>query len=524
MKLSPPPGLWSDATVVDDPPRWRTGWNVRWRNGRAQTMGLYRPLRVLGGGPVTVPIDSKGPARLVLIASRADKAQVLIGTLNGLFVLEPDAGSTLSTGTRWMLSDITPAGLATLTDPITPSLGRVKNAPFWFAVVLGNAIFVARGGQNEVPFIWDRDPAHVATAITGAPKYAIGGFVTDDKHLVLLGCESPDVTQQHELTFRWADQASYDGWPITTVGSAGDGQVTGCSRLVGGGWTSFGGAMWTDNQLWFLKPTGELENVMSWSIESPDGGLLAPNLWCEHGGALWWIAQDVTLRRYQGGTVETIPCTVARETLEIISRESAHRAFMHSVGQFGEIWIWCPNGEGQEADVAAVWSDRERCWTIAREQRRCMCDRIGVLRPLAIDQSGQVLEHEAAIVDDTPSWANDQPLTRTWSLRSSLFVPPIQAPEVESAEVYRIIADLFRTSIPGDEGAVTTITIWAYDWFRRNITRRAAAAYNWVTATDEQGTRLGGHSFELQMEGNDRTETRIGDIWLAMKETPAERK
>lgn len=522
MKLDFLPGLYPDHTGVSDPPRWNTGYNVRFRGKQVETMGLYRPLQLIGGGPAQVPVETAGRPNFVMTTVLPGKAQIIVGCLNGLFVLEPDTDSTLSTGTRWEVHDITPDELATITDEISVDLGRVKTSPAWWGIALGATMMFGRGGQPESPFSWDRDSANEATEIEDAPTGAVAGMMSPNRHIILVGADGSDLGFPGPC-IRWANQETVDEWESSSTGTAGGFEVPNCSKLIGGGWTAFDGTFWSDTGLSRLRQLDDDVYIFALDHLSSEAGLLAQKMWCEHDGMLWWLGQDMTLRRYQGGTPQTIPSTVGRETFDRMSRESAHRGFMNSIGQHGEVWAWIPNGEDQLPDRAAVWSNREQVWTIAKFDRACMCDRKGVMRPIAVAEDGTVYEHEAAIIDDTPSWANDEPAQRSWLVKSCLWLPPTGTPEVSTADVTRCIIDMKSVAIPGDEDAEINVTITGYDWLRPNPDRKTADPATWAEDTDKVDNRVGGRSFDLQLDGDDKTERRIGDIWIAAKKSGSER-
>jgi hypothetical protein len=522
MNLDFQPGLHPDWTGVSQPPRWKTGFNVRFRNGRPEPRGSLRPLRDVGGIQSQVDVSSGRP-NLIAVCGRGSTAQVLVGALNKLYVAQPSVDSNLTTGTRWTVSDITPAGLAFIADDIGPDLGRTVAAKSWWKVVLGRTIVVGRGGNlDEPPFIWDRDPSHIATPLPNAPHRAIGGYMSPNNHLHLLGCEDESLGWTG-LTDRWANQGTVDSWASDVTSTAGAFEISSGSRIVSGDWTAFQGTVFTDTDVFQVQELNDTQFVFRPSKLSNEAGLAAANLWCEHNGALWWVGHDMQVRRYRGGTAEVVPTTVGRETFDLISRESVHRGFMHSIAGHGEVWVWCSTGAAQLPDRAAVFSDREQSWTIAKYQRAAMCDRSGPLRPLGVGEDGMLYEHEASIIDDTPSYANEAPFARPWGLRSALCLPPLQTPEAQTADLVRLVVDMERVSAPGDEGSVVGVEITAYDWMRRNLGRKTSDIRVLENETDFIDTREGGRSFELAFSGDDKTETRFGQMLVGLRQAGGER-
>jgi len=390
-------------------------------------------------------------------------------------------------------------------------------------VVLGNSIVVGRGGNlDEPPFLWDRNPAHVATALTGAPHRAVGGFKSPNNHLILLGCEDESLGWTG-LTVRWANQGTVDSWASAVTSTAGAFELSAGSRIVGGGWTGFQGTVFTDTSLSQITELNDTEFFFRPSTLSNEAGLCAAKLWCENNGALWWLGHDMQVRRYRGGTPEVVPCTVGRETFDQTSRESVHRGFMHSIAAHGEIWVWCSTGSAQLPDRAAVYSDREQCWTIAKYPRAAMCDRSGPLRPLAVGEDGRLYEHEASIIDDSPSYPNDAPLARPWYLRSALVLSPVDTIENQTGYLVRLLVDLERVAAPGDEAALIDLTMTGYDWTMRNLGRKKTSLATLSSETEVTDLRIGMRSFELEFSAEDKTETRFGEIHAGVKKSDSER-
>lgn len=521
MLIRCPPGIFSDAPLATNGLRWASGSNMRWRNGMPETVGLYRQLRDLGGNPVvTLTGTSIGLVRSIFPTSRPSGAQVMLASRNKLYCLYPASGSTISTGTRWVLGDITPAGLTDQPDTILPDMGRAKIGPFWWFVEFGRDMIMGRAGVFERPYVWDRDPTHLPTQIATAPRGAVAGLCTDNAFLVLFGCEAIVSTEPAELTVRWAKQGTYDVWTPSDVSSAGSQLLRNAGRIMGGGMTNLGPMCWTDKDLRRVNVLNDTKFFIRVETAATKCGLGGQLAWTEMGGKLWWFGSDKQLWRYEGGTPAPMACTVRQDTLDRITREGAHRVTLNGISDFDEVVIWCPTLPNHDPTVAATYNDREGCWSVLSTHRSCMSDRLGVLRPIAVALDGTVWEHESTVVDDSPSWADEVPAFRDWSLGTGHFLPPDREPLTSRTTPYRIVADLQRTHAPGDTSSVavnlrmhdTLTDIGSPPEYEEILSR--------TDTTRDLNVRGSGHTLTMELSGNDKAHTRIGDMWIQERQEP----
>lgn len=515
------PGLFADAPLATTGVRWANGYNVRWRNGMPETVGLWRKLLDLLGNPIMTQTGTNiGNVRTMLPTSRGGGAQVIMGSRNKLYCLQPDAGSTISTGTRWQLVDITPAGLTIQPDTILPDLGRTKIGPFWWIVEFGKFIICGRAGVFEYPYVWDRDATHLPTALTNAPRGAVGAVVTENAFLVLLGCEPINAADPAELCVRWASQGKHGSgatdFTPSDITSAGDQIIRDAGRLMGGMSSSSGTVCWTDKDLRSIVPTYDTKIFIQVKRVATKCGLFAQNGYTESDGKLWWVGSDKQLWTYEGGRPMKMPCTVRAATFDRIVREGAHRLVVNSISEFDEVAVWCPTTPNYDPTVAATFNYRDQCWSIWNFARTCMCDRLGVMRPLAVGLDGTVYEHETTVIDDSPSWSDDPPDARSWLLESGHFAAPGREGLMARTEPYRIVTDLQRVHWPTDTSSVS-VKLQAHEHQLEQVndteeivTRTDTTAFNDV--------RQSGQTLTLSYSGTDRALTRFGDIHLHEQE------
>lgn len=516
MLWSPPPGLYGDDAPASGKMQWRDGYNIRWRLGRPETIGLWRRVLDAGGNPLQVATGTFGEARTLRVVPRTTGAQVIIGCLNRLLVATPDTvASSLSAGTRWQLHDITPADLPIISDGLGPDLGRTRVNPAWWVVPLGDAVVMGRAGVDEPVYLWGRDPSQVAVAIPGSPRGAVAAMATDNGYLVLLGCE-PVVGTNSVLTVRWCSQGDVTQWdPLPSNSTAGDVLLPEGSRIVGGGSTTFGALAWTDTDLWeiAIRP---YQTVFEPVRVARRAGLLGNTAWAEAGARLWWLGADNVVWSLDGNRPLPMPCPIKGTTLDTIWREAAHRTFLTGLPEHNEVAVWLPNGvDGAITGAATLNYAESMAWSRWQMPRTAMSDRCGPLRPLAIDAAGYLYEHELPAVDDTPTWQDETVERRPWSLSTCSYYAS-QTPEVETMGTYRVVLDRLVRHTPGDEQAAIMMEIRSHAW-------TAAAAgtereqVTWYPETQHHDVRVGGRTQDFRLWGNDRSHTRLGDVWLKVQ-------
>lgn len=411
------PGVMSDLPWVTPFGTMKAGrgLNIRWRQGQMETLGLFGPLRDLAGDPVQVPLGGSRPIRALYTLQDAAQVQVLAGGLNDIHLIDVDPASPGGADTRYRVRQLggtlTPTANETLP---SPTLKSVPVGPVWWFAEQDRTVIGSRAGVNESLRAWDRDPTNGFDEIAAyepgdplgspsgeAPKKAVGGGILNGI-AVLLGCDSfSGIAGVEALTVRWSARRNFQLWnpvividPVTGQANlSGEFQLTRGSRIVGGGTTNFGIAVWTDKAMALVTETNNIATVLRRDFVA-DTGLLANRSWCEADGRIWWLDASRTLYVYDGGRPQDIDNPMRRGTIDRVNEGAASRIFMAANPEYGEILIFYPSGDAEECDRAMVFNYRENAWSIWGLSRGHWYPRQGIQEAVAVDLAGIVYAHD----------------------------------------------------------------------------------------------------------------------------------
>lgn len=404
MIIQPEPGLYLDQPVLSPQARWQSGFNIRFRLGRLETIGLFGPLRNPAGTQVDLP--GSGVYRSLFVSPSTTTGQILAGSATNLTLLQFDPGSsTPGAPARWATFDITPSGMSGADDTVTdPSAGRVEIPPVWWFSDQDDVIVGNRAGVATDPcYYWDRNSANDAQPLTDAPEGAVGGGIIN-RILVLLGVPSFDPAGPGAaMTIRWSARLDFEDWTPTDINASGELQLEGGSRIVGGGIASFGVVAWTDKRMAILTETFNLDSVFNREYVVGARGMLANRAWCEADGVIWWLDEARVLNAYDGGRARQFPNPLKAATFERITDKEAARIYMAANPEFSEVLIWFPSGSGVvECDACVVFNYVENAWSYWSMTRTAWCQRFGVIPNLAVGPTGLVYRHDLDVSIPAP--------------------------------------------------------------------------------------------------------------------------
>ena len=528
MLLPLPPGLNSDSPWATPPQqaRWATGYNVRFRMGHPETIGLFGALQKISGAELVLPTPTGAPYRSISTSGKPGTVQIVAGSVAAVQVIEADPTSTPQTGTRYLVYDITPTGLPAEDDTIPdPSMGVVHIPHDWFFLVDGSRVFGARADVAEIPYWWDRDLATPFTQLTAAPMYAVGGAVVDGI-LVLLGAESIDPGTDHRMTVRWSDRYNWEEWTPDLTNTAGEYLLTNGSRIVGGGNSSHGVVVWTDTSMTLLNPVEDIDVVFSRREVSSSHGLLSNKAWVEVEGVLYWLDQHRKLCRYAGGRVDVIANPVRLSTIERVDDAGVARIYLSASVEFGEVLIWYPLAANDDPNRALVYNYRDRAWSVWGLSRPAWHDRVGVTPPIGIAPDGTVYAHDldVGIPDgnlptnwgafDAPAANNVEPFD--WELRTSLVTS--DRPADRTHGVGRVLVSTLVSHAVGAETDVMGLEVRHYREAKVSDDY-TSEAYELRDTDSVQDLRGEGRALQLLLRGRQvKSVTRIGLIDLGAQQ------
>lgn len=386
LPLDIPPGVYRNKTEYESAGRWYDANLVRWNNGALQPMQGWRTFSAS-----TVSGLARG-----MIAWRDNDGVlwIAVGTHSNLYVYD-------SSGAR---TDITPSGFTSgsssasedvgygkstygtagygVARPVTSTTGSLP-ATTWSLDTWGEYLVGCSSDDGDL-YEWQLNTANDAAAISGAPSDCKGLIVTEERFLFALGAGgNPRLVQ-------WCDQEDNTDWTPSSTNQAGDyelqthGSIV-CARRVRGGTLIL-----TDLDVHIARYQGP-PYVYGFERVGAGCGIVGANaISALDVGAAWMGKSGFWL---YDGSVTPLPCDVAEYVFGRINNAQISKvAAMHNVA-FSEV-IWFYPSESEENDSYVAWNYREGSWTIGTLGRTIGTGQGVWPRPLAVDSSGNLYEHE----------------------------------------------------------------------------------------------------------------------------------
>jgi len=399
MRVSPQilPGLVSDETIYSTPGNWADGDNVRFRLGRAESIGGWESYHA---SLITGVCRS-----MVAWIDNLSQVNVAFGTHSGLYVIK--SGD---------LYDITPAGLDTgAVDTVLYDGGygsggygmgaygvgaTEETARTWSLSLYGQSLVASPAGGSV--YLWENDPLAPATVISGAPGSCNRVLVTPERQILAFGVTKVDNTF-NPMGIRASDIEDPSNWTPATDNNAfetaveGGGFIVDC-RLLG----SFL-LVWTDNALFLGQFVDSSDQSYRFDKVASGCGLIGPQAAIVVNQTAYWMTPDLRFFAYQyGGVPAEIPCPISREFRENVDLDQSAKIVAASIGKFGEVWWFYPDNRDVEASNAGENSryislnvgDQALPWSKGPIARTAFIDSGPLAYPLGIDEAGQTYLHE----------------------------------------------------------------------------------------------------------------------------------
>lgn len=548
-------GIAVDRPMVAAVPWVWSGYNIRVRAGKIETLGLYGALKDVNGDQITVM--GSDVHRSLFTTPSITTGQIISASTSAVTLIEYDPTSTIATGTRWATYDITPAALSNAPDNITvPSAGRIEIPPVWWFDDQDDLVVGQRAGvADDVPYTWDRNRVNqfapiVASRHPNDPEYpsppdvgpapdptptpvpfgAVGGGVIN-RVLVLLGASSfTDPDPERYMTIRWSDRFDYGQWTPSDITISGELQLEGGSRIVGGGITGFGVVAWTDTRMAILRETFDINSVFDRQYIDGGRGLLSNLAWCEVDGQVFWIDETRTLNVFDGGRPRQIINQNKYASIERASDAQAARIYLRSNQEFGEVILFYPTGDNEEVTAQLVYNYLHDCWYLWALSRSAWSQRFGVIPNLAVDANGAVWRHDLDVtlsppwfpelptaMSDPPSistTADDvEPLT--FAFNTNLVV--LDGPSYKSWRSMKLTLDYTPAAA---EGAVDSFDVRVRGFADPTLTSQDfEEEHPWPVEQVSQDYRVGGKALQVRVRGEGvKTVYRFGMMDIAAAE------
>lgn len=354
--FEPPPGITSDDTTFALPGTWADASNVRFRMGRAETIGGWAD--ALGGDTLS------GVCRNAYAWVNGNGlTQIAFGTHASLHVYSGD------------LFDITPSGLVSGSiDSTSGGAGwgsgawnegtwsnpaSVWYARTWSLDAYGEWLIAnPRGGTI---YKWEGNTANDATAVTNAPAVVTCCLVTPERQIIAFGCSEEVSGDYNSMCIRWSDIEDITDWTTAGDSNAGEYILEGGGRIVGARLVGSYIFVWTDSTLFRGEFIGAADQTFRFDRVDGNSGLAGPNAVAVFEQGAMWLGSDFKFRYCPvGGAPQVVHCPILADFRDNLVTGQIDKVVGCTVTQHGEAWFFYPDArDGSEASRYVAYAFRE---------------------------------------------------------------------------------------------------------------------------------------------------------------------
>ncbi|MGZ6016477.1 MAG: hypothetical protein ACXWKM_12095 [Phenylobacterium sp.] len=399
IPLDLPPGLNGDDTSFAGNGRWADGSNVRFRLGRAQTIGGWEALM---STPLTGVCRAVFPwtdnaAVLNIAFGTHSKLQLWQG--GALFDITPASGFTPgaidgagSAGYGTGAYGVGGYGQPSATDyfPLT-----------WSFAAWGQNLLASP--RHQTIFAWTNDTASKAAPIANAPAnvtHMLVAPLNGGYQVFALGCNEEVSGVFNPLCIRHSSIRDNTVWSTTAAGStAREYVLTGGGRIVAGRMAGPYMLVWTSDALFMGTFVGALGEPWRFDRVGRNCGLIGPNAAVVVGQTAFWVSPDRQFYSYGvGGQPQPIPCPIRQDFADQLAASQGDKVMASSNGEYSEVRFDYPDSrDGYENSryLAVALSDADTgAWHRGVMARTAFVDAGPSLYPLGVTFDGQAYHHE----------------------------------------------------------------------------------------------------------------------------------
>ncbi len=410
IPLELPPGLNGDDTSFAGGGRWADGSNVRFRLGRAETIGGWERLmsETLTGVCRGVFPWTDNAGVLNIGFGTHSKLQLWRG--GALFDITPTSGFTVgaidgagSAGYGTGGYGVGGYGLPSVSDyfPLTWSFGA------WGQQLLASP-------RNQTIFAWTNDTAVKAQPLANAPAnvtHMLVAPLNGGYQVFALGCNEEVSGTFNPLCIRHSSIRNNTQWSTSASGSTSREYIlTGGGRIVAGRMCGPCLLVWTGDALFLGTFVGALNQPWRFDRVGRNCGLLGPNAVVVVGQTAFWVSPDRQFYSYGlGGQAEPIPCPIRRDFAEELAASQGDKVVASSNAEFSEVRFDYPDRrDGYENSrylAVAVSGPDAGAWHRGIMARTAFVDAGPSAYPVGATYDGAVFLHEKGRSADGGSFA-----------------------------------------------------------------------------------------------------------------------
>jgi hypothetical protein len=395
------PGFFTNGTTYQTKGRWREGNLVRFHEGTIQPIGGWAVQGKTGATMVGVPLAA------VCWQFSDGTPYLAVGTQSGLYIIDADN----------VVYDITPASIQT--------------PPFdWQLTTFGAYLIAVNSLRGDADlslintFVWTGNTATPATAAwttSVGPAGAYSCFATPERFLVVVrGKDQTSHTARtgvdplySERRIYWASQEELIDFTSSDTNTGGDFDLQTEGRLVVGAASRGQSLIWSDVDLWVMNYIGG-ELIYSFQNVGRQCGIVGKRAFVLTDKGAFWMSRGKFF--VYDGFARSIPCEVTDHVFGDFNEQRAHTVWTVATPRFNEVTWFYPSAGSQYPDRYVTFNHAEDHWVFGELERSCGVqqrftnDVIDEAKPLFIDSTAHLFEHETGDERDSQAWLASGPI------------------------------------------------------------------------------------------------------------------
>lgn len=234
---------------------------------------------------------------------------------------------------------------------------------------------------------------------SNAPIQATQMLVSQGQKILLaLGANDYGSATFNPLLIRWSDIDDPFNWTPSITNSAGFLQLPSGSRIVCGLRTRQEILIWTTSILYSLQFTGT-NDVFSVQQLADNMSIISPRAKATANNTTYWMGID---KFYMyNGTVSTLPTTLRNHVFSDLNADQVDQIICGTNEGWNEVWWHYPSANSNENDRYVIFNHLENIWYYGTLNRSAWIDSPLRQYPEAVDNAGNIYNHEQGADDDT---------------------------------------------------------------------------------------------------------------------------
>jgi hypothetical protein len=234
---------------------------------------------------------------------------------------------------------------------------NVRNGGVYYWTAAAN---LTPSGQVTAPGV---DMASVAFgADADAPNVAARVFVSEERHIVVLGANDPysaSPTEQDPMLIRWCSQEDPLVWVPAITNTAGSQRLAYGSALITAEKTRQETLIWSDSALYSMRYLGP-PYTFGISVLSNDVTIASPNSATTANGITYWMGNDKFYA--YSGKVDTLPCSLRQYVFDDFNLVQSDQICAGTNEKYNEVWWFYPSSSSDYNDRYVVYNYLEKLW------------------------------------------------------------------------------------------------------------------------------------------------------------------